>query len=288
MLVRETDAVPSPSSSAQEARRALGQRLREIRKETSLTARALAKRAGWHESKCSRLENGKTRPSEEDLRVWTLHCGALDQLDDLIAFVRNMDGMYVEWHRVMRGGLRRLQESDVSLYEATRRFRIYEPGVIPGLLQTPGYAAALMGDIIDFHQLPDDTKAAVAVRMERQRVLCRGDHTFAMVLEESALRTRIGGAEVMAAQLGHLLVAASLPRVSLGIIPASVDRRMCPAEGFWVFDDDRVKVELVSAEVTVTQPQEIELYARTFAGMSALAVHGGPARNLITSAINSL
>ncbi|WP_408055449.1 helix-turn-helix domain-containing protein [Streptomyces radicis] len=64
------------SSSVQQAREALGKRLREIRKDSGLTARELASRAGWHESKCSRIENGPTGPSDDDLRSWALHCGA--------------------------------------------------------------------------------------------------------------------------------------------------------------------------------------------------------------------
>lgn len=64
------------SSSIQQARAALGTRLREMRKDSGLTARELAARAGWHESKCSRIENGHTGPSDDDLRVWALHCGA--------------------------------------------------------------------------------------------------------------------------------------------------------------------------------------------------------------------
>ncbi|MFJ7771452.1 helix-turn-helix domain-containing protein [Streptomyces sp. NPDC097107] len=72
----------SSSSSIQQARAALGKRLREIRRDSGLTARELAARAGWHESKCSRIENGRTPPSDHDLRVYTLR---LRQLDDRMA-----------------------------------------------------------------------------------------------------------------------------------------------------------------------------------------------------------
>ncbi|MGK9459449.1 helix-turn-helix domain-containing protein [Streptomyces sp. G6] len=62
----------STSSSIQQAREALGKRLLEIRKDSGLTARELAFRAGWHESKCSRIENGRTPPSDVRRRT---HCG---------------------------------------------------------------------------------------------------------------------------------------------------------------------------------------------------------------------
>jgi transcriptional regulator with XRE-family HTH domain len=278
----------SPSSSVQQARDSLGLRLREMRQDAGLTARELARRCGWHESKCSRVEHGKMTPSDADLKAWAEQCGALDQVGDLVAAVRGIAGMYVEWQRSTRNGLRHLQEAGLPLYERTRHFQVYEPGTIPGLFQTPEYARALMASVIAFHHMPDDLDAAVVARMARQRVTRTGDHRIAALLEESALRARIGGVNVMVAQLAHLLTVGMLPSVSLGIIPAVADRSMWPTEGFWIFDDDRVQVELVSAEITVTQPREIVLYQRTFAELAQIAVYGAPARQLITAAIDAL
>jgi hypothetical protein len=79
----------------------------------------------------------------------------------------------------------------------------------------------------------------------------------------------------MAGQLGHLISASALPSVSLGLIPARPDREIAwPVEGFWMFDDDQVAVELVSGHLTVTQPREIEMYAQAFAELSDIAVFG--------------
>ncbi|WP_326846529.1 helix-turn-helix domain-containing protein [Streptomyces kaniharaensis] len=281
---------PTPSSSSvQQAKHALGQRLREIRKDAGITARALAALAGWHESKCSRIEHGRTPPSDADIRVWTLHCGVPEQAPDLIATARGIDGMYVEWRRTERSGLRRAQEAVRPLFERTRRFRVYQSWVVPGLLQTEAYTTAVLNTIVSLRDVPDDVAAAVAVRMERQRFLHTGGHTFAVLVEEWVLRTVIGGPEVMAGQLGHLIVAASLPSVSLGVIPLGASRGAgWPVESFTMYDEAQVNVELVSAHLTVTQPREIEEYGRAFAELSAIAVHGAAARKLITSAIDAL
>ncbi|WKK26285.1 helix-turn-helix transcriptional regulator [Streptomyces olivoreticuli] len=277
------------SSSVQQAREALGKRLREIRKDSGLTARELAARAGWHESKCSRIENGRTGPSDHDLRVWALLCGAEDRTADLIATARNIDGAYVEWRRMERSGLRRAQESVIPVWERTRKFRAYSSWLVPGPLQTRAYIESLLRSIRDRRALPDDLAAAVQVRVDKQRILYEGPHRFAVLLEESALRHRIGGAATMAGQLGHLLSVATLPNVSLGVIPLSADRTaLWPVEDFWIFDDAQVNVELVSAFLTITQPHEISMYARTFLGLADLAVYGAPARALITAAIDSL
>jgi hypothetical protein len=99
---------------------------------------------GWHSSKVSKIEYGRQAPNEDDIRSWCLHCGAADQIADLIASLRSIDEMYVEWRRMEHTGLRRLQQSAVPLYERTEHFRVYEPALVPGLFQTPEYAMALM------------------------------------------------------------------------------------------------------------------------------------------------
>lgn len=279
----------SPSSAVQEARAALGNRLREIRKTGGFrTARAFAARAGWSESKASRIENGITQPSEEDLRQYAELCQAPGAYPDLLAAANNIEEMYVEWRRLQHDGLRPVQEAHVPLYERTHRFRIYEPGVIPGLLQTPAYARSIMSRIIGFWEIPDDTEQAVAVRMGRQQVLRDANRQFGILLEETALRSRFGDAEVMANQLGHLLTVSVLQQVSLGIVPMTADRTMWPLEGFWIFDDDQVVIELATAQVTVKQPSEITMYARMFSELAKIACFGKAARALITEAINSL
>jgi transcriptional regulator with XRE-family HTH domain len=276
------------SSSVQQARDALGKRLREIRKDSGLTARELAARAGWHESKCSRLENGRTGPSDDDLRVWMLHCGAEDLTEDLIATARNIDGAYIEWRRLERSGLRRVQESVLPLWERTRHFRAYSSWLIPGPLQTRAYIEALLRSIRDRRSLPDDLEAAVQVRVDKGRIM-EGPRRLAVLLEEDVLRHRIGDPETMAGQLGHLLTVATLPNVRLGVIPHTADRTaLWPMEDFWIFDGTQVNVELVSAFLTIRQPHEVNMYARAFTDLANLAVYDAAARTLVTAAIAAL
>ncbi|MFD8967404.1 helix-turn-helix domain-containing protein [Streptomyces sp. NPDC059568] len=278
-----------PSSSVQQAKESLGLRLREIRKDSGLTARALAAAAGWHESKTSRIENGKTSPSDSDIRVWTRICHAERQAEDLIATARGIESMHVDWRRLERSGLRRVQESVLPLFERTRCFRIYQSWVMPGLLQTADYTRAVLNTVVALRDAPDhDMEDAVAVRMARQQVIHAGHQRFAFLVEEWVLRTLIGDADIMAGQLAHLISAAYRPSVSLGIIPMGSERgHGWPTESFVVFDQAQVSVELVSANLTVTQPSEIAEYVRTFAELAGIAVYGAAARALITAAIDS-
>lgn len=280
----------SPTSSMQQARLALAERLRELRLDAGITGRELAVRCGWSESKSSRIENAKTAPSDTDIRAWSTACGAADQAPDLIAANRQAGSMYVQWRRLQRTGLRRLQESSIGLYESTRRFHVYCSNVIPGFLQTPGYATALLTSIAAFRGTPDDVLEAAKARMRRSRVVHEGDHTFAVLVEETVLRYNLANPEIMSGQLGHLLSVMSLPSVSLGVVPSSRNREhaIWPLETFTVFDTRRVHTELLSAAVTVTAPSEVALYLKAFEQMSHLAVHGAEARALILKAIEAL
>ncbi|MCW1094215.1 MULTISPECIES: helix-turn-helix domain-containing protein [Streptomyces] len=277
-----------PSSRVQKARGELAGRLREIRKDAGISGRELAVRCGWSESKSSRIENARTPPSDADIKAWCRACAADDQTADLIAANRQSADAHVQWRRLQRSGLRRLQESTGDLYRQTQMFRTYVSDVIPGFLQTPGYATALLSSIAGFRGTPDDVGDAVAARMRRNEVLSNGAHRFSFVLEESVLRYRLCSAETMAAQLGHLLGVMDHQNVAVGLIPLSAQRAIWPMPTFTIFDDTRVHADTLDAAATLTQPGQVELYARAFDRLSQGAVRGAAARSLITDALASL
>jgi transcriptional regulator with XRE-family HTH domain len=259
----------SPSSSAQAARERVAQRLRDLRADAGITGTELAARCGWTHPKTSRIENARTPPTPDDIRRWCHVCGAADQAADIIVQSRNAESMYAEWRHQVRRGLKQLQGSLVQFFNETRLFRVYSSTLVPGLLQTEGYAAR--------------------ARVERSRVIHQPGHRFVLLMEEAALRCQIGDADAMAAQLGYLLTVGALPQVSLGIIPAATQKRtQWPRETFHVYDDKLVSVELVSAQVKITQPSEISLYLKAFEELRNMAVYGARARQLIVKAIEAL
>ncbi|MCX5378680.1 helix-turn-helix transcriptional regulator [Streptomyces sp. NBC_00091] len=279
----------SPSSSAQAAREAVAARLRDLRKGAGLTLAELASACGWHHSKTSRIENARTAPSARDIRHWCQACGLPDEASDLIAQSLNAETLYNEWRHQVRGGLKKLQESWVQFFEETQLFRIYSSTLVPGLLQTEGYAGALLSTIASFRGYPDSGLEAARARVERSRVIRKPGRRAVLIVEEAALYYRLGDPASMAAQLGHLLTAGALPTVSLGVIPTSVSpRTMWPVETFHVYDDTLVSVELLSAEVNVTQPSEIEVYLKAFEQLRSMAVYGARARALVVKALEAL
>lgn len=279
----------SAHSSVQKARKALADRLRELMLDAGLNGKELAARCGWTPATTSRIINGKTAPSDQQIRTWCAACGADGQADDLIAQSRQAEAMFLEWRRMERTGLRRAQESVRPLYERTRAFRAYASWLVPGIVQTRAYTTAVLSAIRDRRGLVDDVPAAVDERMDRQHILYEGHHRFALVIEESVLRAGLGGRSVMLEQLWHLLAVSRLPNVSLGVVPLRPDRDTAwPVESFWIYDQAQVNVELVSGYLTVTRPSEIAMYERVFAELLDSALCGAPARKLIAAAIESL
>ncbi len=274
------------TSSAHEERRALGQTLRGLRRDAGLSGRQLSALAGWHESVVSKIETGDRSPTEAHLRAYCVHTGNEAQLPDLIATLRNVQAAYLEWRKVLGTGTKRRQHQIVKLAEQSRLMRIFQPNIIPGILQTAEYASAILRWSIDFYRIPDDLDEGVAKRLERQQLLYKGDHRFHILIAEQALRTTVGSNSVMVGQLDRLLAVIGLPRVLMGIIPSEAKLPM-QITNFVMFDERLVLVEAVTAELSVTQPKEIALYGRLFTELSGLAVAGDSARAAIRRALDA-
>ncbi|HEV3170820.1 MAG TPA: helix-turn-helix transcriptional regulator [Actinocrinis sp.] len=273
------------STSVQAAREALGNRLRDIRKDARLTGRQLADLCGWHFTKVSKLEHGTTAPSEGDLELWCLHCRAQAQLPDLVATARGIEKMYVELKRLMRAGTARYQREFLENEAVARRHRVFTMFMVPGVLQTKAYATVRLTEFSEMTQTPANVEQTVEVRMQRGQLIRSGDRMFHFVVCEAALRTAMAPPEVMREQLEYLLEASRLTRVHLGIVPAKA-RQYMPLCEFWIMDDDLAETETYSAAIRMSQPSEIAVYARVFDHYSRVAVYGDDARALIRSALS--
>jgi transcriptional regulator with XRE-family HTH domain len=243
-------------SSFQRAREALGLRLRELRRDARLTGRQLAGSYGWHPSKVSKIEGGKQTPSEADLDAWAQACGRPELVGDLCATLRTLEGQYVEFRRMFRAGQRAYQETRSEIEAETTFTRNFENVFVPGLLQTPEYARARLGEGLADIGASEDLDEAVAARMRRQQVLYRTGRTFHFVVTEAALRYRLCPAEVMAGQLDRLVSVSTLKTIRFGVIPFEVQLPVAPVHGFWIYDDRVVHVEHLTAELKITQPRE--------------------------------
>lgn len=276
-------------TAVQEARAALGRRLRELRKQAGLTGAQLAEAQGWPQSKVSKIETGRQTPTDEDIRAWTRATGADAAVAEaLLASLHTLELQHAEWQRVLGKGLHLHQSGLAAQDQKTKFYRAFENTIIPGLLQTPDYAAARFAQAVRVHKVPNDINEAVRARMRRQEMLYYHDKRFHFVLTEAALRFRLCSPEVMLGQLDRLISFAALPTVKLGIIGFDAEYPVDPRHSFWLLDDDLVRVETYSAELNLRQPQEIELYSNIFESLATTASYGRAARSIITRVIDEL
>lgn len=278
----------SGTSSVDEARNALGKRLRDLRVAAKLSGKQLAESLSWAGSKVSKIENGKQTPTDDDIRDWTGATDSEDQTAGLLATLHNLELQHAEWQRVLKAGMKAHQTTLSQIDEKTKFYRGFDNTVIPGLIQTPEYARARFAQVVAVHKVLNDINEAVKARMQRQEMLYRPDKRFHFVLTEAALRYRLVGPDIMMGQLDRLMAMSSMRNVRLGIIDFKARYVTDPRHGFWVLDDHLVRFESYSAEINLRQPQEIELYTNIFEHLAAVASYGGEARAIISRVMSEL
>ncbi|MGH3389610.1 MAG: helix-turn-helix domain-containing protein [Actinomadura sp.] len=286
----------SPSSSAQAARRRLGEQLRQLRVAAHISGVAFGRAAGWADaSTVSKIEKAQRTITADHVRLWCRICEVSEQRTAaLLAEHADVAGMWVTYQQLNQGGLTRAQQAVRTRYERLRLMCSYQSRGFPGLLQTEAYALGVLKGVWDEQRVNDadretDIAAAVAERMDRQSVLHRPGKRFVHVMEESAVRNRTLPPDVHRKQILHTLEVMGLPSVTFGVIPLDADRvGLRPRETFIITDGKAVNIELVSGYLTVTHPTEVEMYAGVFDRLLALAVHGERCRDLLRDALDDL
>lgn len=259
-------------------RRRLGEELRRLRDLAGLTSGEAAGLAGWHQSKVSRIETGRSSVRAEDVTVLLDVYGVHDRdLRDLLGTLAGKGHQRGWWHE-FREVLPVEYRDFINLETGASRARSMENSVVPGLLQTPAYAHALTRDVMP-HLGRREVDALVDVRIARQAVL-RQDRPLELwvVLDEAVLRRGVGGPEVMAEQLRCLEEAALLPQIRLQVLPFTAGGHMGVTNSFIIFsfpriaDLDVVVVDHLTSSVYIDRKEDITAYGTAFARLRARAL----------------
>ncbi|MGW0837370.1 helix-turn-helix domain-containing protein [Streptomyces prunicolor] len=281
------------STDYQQAREALGIRLRELRltaPDGRLTGTQLAERLGqgWTKVKVSKLENGRQTATADDLRAWANGTGQPEAYAELLAKLRGFESHIRSWRRQLAAGHKTVQDAATAEHERTRVLTIWESCLIPGLLQTADYARHVFVRHTDLLRSPRDTEDAVRARIQRQERLYQRGRTHRIMMWEGALRSLVCPPSVLAAQLHHLAAAIGLDTVELGIIPFSAPLKIWPGNSFWVYDERLVIVEDWHAELWIDDADSVATYLRVWATLEESALYGNDAHNVINAAQRAL
>ncbi|MFY1597354.1 helix-turn-helix domain-containing protein [Micromonospora sp. WMMD737] len=271
-------------SPATDDRAALAARLRELREDSGLSTTRLAAALGWSQSKVSKIENRRTKPSVADIRAWTAATNAPDDVTaELVNVAESIQVASVIWDRSLSGGRAEHQRTIGRLLQSATQMQVFQHAAVPGLLQTAEYARNIL-TLADVFGVGDTSRAAAA-RIERQSALYEEGRRFEFLISESALRFRAAPAVALAAQYDKILSVSTLPTVSIGIVPIGSQPSMVHAHSFVIYtlpDDTRfVTVETYTRELTLTDPEEIDVYSRVYASLLADGLAGEQARDLL-------
>ncbi|MFE6487989.1 helix-turn-helix domain-containing protein [Streptomyces sp. NPDC057757] len=270
------------STDFQQAREALGRRLRELR--AGMTQRELAALLGWPQAKVSKLEKARQTATPEDLMAWAPATGQAAATEELLARLQGLETHTRSWRRQLTAGHRPVQDVLTVEYERSAELRAWEGAMVVGMLQTPDYARHVFTRYAELQQSPRDVEDAVRARVRRQELLYQPDRTFHIVMWEAALHAGVAPPDVLAAQLDRLSSAIGLDTLRLGIVPFGAAVGVPPANGFWLYDDRTVIVEEWHAELWLTDADSVALYRRVWDTLNGSAVYGTHARRLIARA----
>ncbi|MFJ6656251.1 helix-turn-helix domain-containing protein [Streptomyces sp. NPDC091377] len=214
-MTAETDWGGAPSV----LRMILGRQLEELRVKAGLSFEQAGAALGVSHSTIRRMEAAKVArlrlaDAEKLLQIY----GVTDQqeIDTFLKSAReaNKRGWWHTYRDVMPDWF----AAYLSLEQAALQIRAYENQFVHGLLQTEQYARALLG-AGNPHAPAEATERRVALRMRRQELLTRpGPPRLWVVIDETVLRWPVGGAEVMRAQIDHLIEMNRLPHVTVQIM----------------------------------------------------------------------
>ncbi|MFJ6676415.1 helix-turn-helix transcriptional regulator [Actinosynnema sp. NPDC091369] len=253
--------------------RGIGFELERLRKAAKLNLQSVAQGLGVSISTISRLENGKREPTVEE-----------------VASILTVIGVVgAERHRLLdqaRGGsgLGLVEGSNPTVQSRTYlNFEIrattitnFELMLVPGLAQTAEYAFAIISALM-LDQDEPDIEARVARRMARQTILARSSPPQVnLIIAEAALRLSVGGREVMARQIHHLIDLSHRPNVSVRVIPADVGPHPGLVGQFVILDfrDDPtvVHVEDRATGLFLGDPAQVESYRLTLKRLTEVAL----------------
>lgn len=257
----------------------LGAALRALRQASGKEAKAVARSAVMSTAKLSKIENGRVAPATADVeRILTALDVSPKAKAEYLAVARAQATEATAWRLFRRMGYHKKQEQIRALESSMTLLRLFQPSLVPGLLQTPEYIRA----VLESKGLTDEQLSrTVSARIERQRVLYDTSKALRFVVTEPVLRWRLLPPAMMAGQLDRIVSVSRLPNVEVRVVPLDRPQRDVPGHSFVIRDDRVVTVETTHAEMVVTDPRDVSLYVEKFDRFTSVSLTGDAMRDMV-------
>ncbi|MEU3350500.1 helix-turn-helix transcriptional regulator [Streptomyces sp. NPDC037389] len=261
----------------------LGQSLQELaaslkglRKRSGLSGDRVAQRMHVSQSKVSRIENGKVRPSVLDVEQYLRAVEApADLVAEAMALAKSANTEWQDFRNLRRKGLDKKQQELATLEKTSTEFRFFLLSMITSLLSTPDYIRASLAHV------PGDHSRTVSRKLERQEVLYDTRKRFTFLLSELAVKWPLVQAPAMAIQLDRLVSVSRLPNVRLGVIPARGHMPIAPMDTFTIYDTILTTAETTTGVVVLRDPRDVAAYLELFGSLENYALFDDGARDFL-------
>ena len=275
-------------------RRRLGTELRKLRESNGYKLEEVAAQLGVAPSTLSRIETGKAPTKSAYLNQMLEMYGVVEpgQRQVLVDMARegHRKGWWAAYDDVLPSGF----DIYVGLEAETAAVRGYEISVVHGLLQTPDYARAVLGEMFPRHAT-DQIDRLVDLRIERQRRL-DDDPPLDLwaILDEAVIRRPVGGNQVMRRQLEHLLNMAAKPGVTMQVLPFASGAHAGHGGPFSILefpnrtDSEVAYVESVAGYLYLEKDREVRTRVEAFDRLRAAALSPSASVDLIAEVANEL
>ncbi|MGQ0772969.1 MAG: helix-turn-helix domain-containing protein [Pseudonocardiales bacterium] len=257
--------------------RRLAAELRRLRGTADLSREVVSAQTGINYATLYRIETARARPQLRTLAtLLTLYGVEAEQRDYLTILCR--DAAEQGWLRPYHSDLPEQYTAYISFEAEAAGVRNYESMFIPGLLQTEDYARAVIRGVLPMAS-PQKIDDRVQARIERQQVLTK-DSPLKLwaIVDEAALRRLVGGAEVMRAQLRHLLDSTSSPHITFQVIPYGAGAHAGMPGAFVVMDftdpmdTDLIHIDSMAGDLFLESDADIKRYNFIFDNLRAIAL----------------
>jgi transcriptional regulator with XRE-family HTH domain len=253
----------------------IGTELRNARTRAGRKQIEAGRAIGCSQAKINHLEAGRNQQQPEEVTKLLRHYGAdLAHIERLASLAGRADDgtWWAPFTEVVPDWLKTF----VGLEGLAAREFVYEPLALPGMLQIPDYASALLVDNLRVATV--DMERVVKLRMARQSRLTDDEAPlrFTAVIEESALDRLVGGVEVMIRQLQHLLDLSEQENVILQVMPLTVAVHDGLDGEFTLLDFDQAQsigyVEFPNGSFYVQDQDQVAAYTQAAERMCAAAL----------------
>jgi transcriptional regulator with XRE-family HTH domain len=245
--------------------------LRDLRAASGLSGTRAAAAAGISQSRISRIESGISVPSEKEIRdLCQAYKAPASVRRELVHAAEDLRAE-VKPARVaiQRGAAHKIQERIARIEAGSAEIGVFQPALVPGLLQTPDYMRAVFSD--GDEMTAEDLERSIAARQARTEVV-GSDRQLTMIMGEGAMRWQAVSPAVMAAQMDHL--AALAGQLRIGVILWTQPAEVFVTSGFSIYDRRTVILGTRSGTSFITDPRDVADYAKLFDALEAIAAFG--------------